>query len=344
MNICFIAPQVMNAVRGGVSIQATNTAKALIDKGVTVTFYDCWKQYNWQDFDCVHIFRADLDTYNIANWLTEESIPFVVSPIFYSLHKSSKIQFALKLSQLARYFLKGIRSDFDCIRDICNKSVMALPNTKAEKEALHKGFGIKRDKLTVVPNAVESHFKDADPTLFEKKYGRKDFILSVGNFGYPRKNMLNLIKALKDLTHPAVLIGRIYENAYGRACQEQMQKAKNILWLDALDHKDPLLASAYAACKVFAMPSLYETPGLAALEAGLAGATIVITPNGGPREYFKDLAIYIDPKDVDSIKDGLTRATKSEPNPNLKEQLLQNYIYPKIADQLIQLYSDVTKR
>jgi len=42
-----------------------------------------------------------------------------------------------------------------------------------------------------------------------------------------------------------------------------------------------MLASAYAACDVFVLPSMFETPGIAALEAGLAGAKIVITKYGG---------------------------------------------------------------
>ena len=44
-------------------------------------------------------------------------------------------------------------------------------------------------------------------------------------------------------------------------------------WLGRLDHHDPLLASAYAAARVFALPSWFETPGLAALEAALAGCS-----------------------------------------------------------------------
>ena len=44
-----------------------------------------------------------------------------------------------------------------------------------------------------------------------------------------------------------------------------------VRWLGASDHDDPLLASAYAAARVFALPSWFETPGLAALEAALAG-------------------------------------------------------------------------
>ena len=57
------------------------------------------------------------------------------------------------------------------------------------------------------------------------------------------------------------------------------------------DHDDPLLASAYAAARVFALPSWFETPGLAALEAALAGARWSITPFGCTREYFGDHAV-----------------------------------------------------
>ena len=47
--------------------------------------------------------------------------------------------------------------------------------------------------------------------------------------------------------------------------------ATGVSWLGRLDHHDPLLASAYAAARVFALPSWFETPGLAALEAGPGG-------------------------------------------------------------------------
>ena len=41
-----------------------------------------------------------------------------------------------------------------------------------------------------------------------------------------------------------------------------------------MEHRDPLLALAYSACSVFALPSTLETPGLAALEAAAAGAPL----------------------------------------------------------------------
>ena len=46
---------------------------------------------------------------------------------------------------------------------------------------------------------------------------------------------------------------------------------------------------------MFALPSWFETPGLAALEAALAGCSVVITPFGSTREYFGDLVEYARP-------------------------------------------------
>ena len=62
-------------------------------------------------------------------------------------------------------------------------------------------------------------------------------------------------------------------------------------WLGKLDHDDPLLASVYAAARVFALPSWFETPGLAAARRlRLAGVRpVAITPYGSTREYFGGL-------------------------------------------------------
>jgi len=58
---------------------------------------------------------------------------------------------------------------------------------------------------------------------------------------------------------------------------------------------------------LFILPTRYETPGRAALEAGLAGANVVITPYGGTREYSEEFAEYAEPHSVDSIKGGIVK-------------------------------------
>ena len=123
----------------------------------------------------------------------------------------------------------------------------------------------------------------------------------MGHIGPARKNVLGLIRALRTIDHPAVIIGKIIGKE-GEQCLKEAAENKNILIIPGLENESEMLASAYAACDVFALPSLFETPGIAALEAALAGSKIVITPHGGTREYFGTMAHYVDPHSVDSIR------------------------------------------
>lgn len=75
----------------------------------------------------------------------------------------------------------------------------------------------------------------------------------------------------------------------------------NIVFLGHIDHHDPLLASAYAAARVLAMPSLFESPGLVALDAAMAGTPVVATMFGNTRDYFLYHVEYVDPRSVQSI-------------------------------------------
>ncbi len=344
MNICFIGPQAMRAVSGGVDTQAGFTAKCLQELGEEITFYNPWERYNWEKIDIAHIFRAGFDTYSIAQFLYEIKKPFVVSPVFYSLHSPIKIKSFLLMSKLARKVCKGILTDLDCVHDICQFSSGILPNTNKEKELIKEALYIPYEKSYVIPNGVEERFANSDPSIFVNKYGIKDFILSVGNLGYKRKNMLNLIYALEKIDHPAVLIGAVYNNEYGLKCRERIEKSKNILWLDAIAHEDPMLASVYAACKVFALPSLFETPGIAALEAALAGANIVITEYGGTKEYFKDMAEYVKPDNISSIRETILKALSYSTNTKLKMHILSRYTWPEVVEKTLAVYNNICRK
>ncbi len=341
MKICFIIPQVMKAVSGGLCTQVTSLADSLKKKGVTIVYFNPWESCDWSDITLTHIFRADLETYNIAQWLYDAKHPFVVTPVFFNQHNHLSLRISSTMFDIARKIHSGVRTDLDCVHDICRYSLKVLPNTYEEKKFLEKGLSISSLKTKVIPNGVEERFAQADPSLFTEKYGIKDFILSVANFEYKRKNMLHFIRALEKINHPAVLIGTLHNNDYGRECKKRIEKNSNILWLDSIPHTDPLLASAYAACKVFALPSYYETPGLAALEAALAGANIVITPFGGPKEYFGNMAEYINPDDITSIQNAIVTALEKPPNRDLKLHILAHYTYPVITDQLIGIYEEI---
>jgi len=155
--------------------------------------------------------------------------------------------------------------------------------------------------------------------------------------------VLKLIRALGAIDHPAVIIGRIIKGPYGDACVKEAAKHKHIRLIDGLGNDSAMLASAYAACHVFALPSLFETPGIAALEAGLAGANVVITPHGGTKEYFRDMAVYVDPGDERAIRAGIEKALGAPRGTELKKHIAGNFLWELVAAKTAEVYK-VMKR
>jgi len=236
---------------------------------------------------------------------------------------------------------KRTYSDYFFTKYVCDNAKMVLPNTRDEGNLLCGALGVEREKIQIIHNGVEERFAHADPSIFEKKYGLKDFILYVGHLGAVRKNGPKIIEALQRIDHPSVIIADVLKNEEGDLCREMLSHSKNILHIDWLKHDDPMFASAYAACHTFILPTRYETPGRAALEAGLAGANVVITPYGGTREYFEQYAEYAEPSSVHSIVEVTEKSLEKKKDSVLKDHILKNFLWDKIARQTLQMYKRV---
>jgi glycosyltransferase involved in cell wall biosynthesis len=98
-----------------------------------------------------------------------------------------------------------------------------------------------------------------------------------------------------------------------------------------------------SACDLFVLPSLYETPGIAALEAALAGAKIVITPFGGTHDYFGSDAVYVDPTSEADIAKGIRAALIREKNPALSEHIKKEFMWARVGEKTKQVYEHVLK-
>ncbi len=272
------------------------------------------------------------------------NIKFIVEPVFYSTHSESFLKFINKIDLGLRKIARGIWFDYGFTRDICNWSCKVTPNTSEELNILSEGLSIPKKKFKIIYNGVSDRFLNADPGLFEREYGIKDFILCVGHIGPARKNVLSFVKVLSKINHPAVFIGKIIPSGESEQVLKLAKDNRNLRIIDNMDNDSPMLASAYAACNTFALPSLYETPGIAALEAGLAGAKIVITPYGGTKDYFEDMAIYSDPYSVDSIKNSIEDSLNKPKDDKLKKHIEQNFLWNKIAGETIKLYHEILNR
>ena len=344
IRVCYIAQQSVGLVGGGPLVQLHETARYLPEFGVEVEFFDQWKPFPRERMDLVHIFNASLMTYDTARRLVHFGIPYVVSPIFFSNRSPAAIRLARKGSKLIGKGIGVVRTDFEYTAEICRDAKMILPNTTDEGALISEGMEIASDKIMVVPNGVDPRFAEAKGDLFEKEYGLRDFVLNVGHIGSGRKNVLKLMQAMKGVDADLVVIGKVHQGGYAEACFEEAERNSRIHIIEGLPNDSPLLASAYAACKVFALPSIFETPGIAALEAAVAGASIVITEVGGTRDYFGEDAIYVTPGSVDDIRRGLTEAL-GKPRPDgLATKIIENYAWRRVAERTAEAYREAIGR
>lgn len=341
MKVGIIAPMSIAAVNGGLRTQVNFTALHLRNFGVEPVFLSPFKELKKLDLNLVHVFGSSIENSGIMSQLNQLNIPVVLSPVFYSNRSSSSIAKAIKIERLLSKFGNGIRSDFGIKAQICNRADLILPNTKKEADLVKEGFSISNNKIKVVPNGVEERFAKADPDLFHQKYGLKDFVCFAGQAGAPRKNVELLLKAAPNIKAPLVIIGSFSDNEYGSRCQQIAGKLDSVTLIDSLDHNSDLLASAYAACKVFVLPSQYETPGIAAMEAALAGSNIVITEKGGTKEYFLDYAQYIQPGSKSSLIQGINQSLTKGSSDELKDHVLTNYTWDKVAELTYNQYKRV---
>lgn len=339
MKAGFIAPLGIAAVNGGVRTQALQTASHLEKLGVEVQFISPWSDS--LDVDLVHIFVAGPDTLGILKRCSELGIKTVLSPVFFSNRSSSTISKTLKVEQMLTFAGSGIRSDFGIKAEACRVADKILPNTTAEESLILNGFGIPGSKSIVVPNGVESRFAEASAELFTDRYGVNDFVLFVGQAGAPRKNVIKLLEAAPKIDSQIVIIGTLYDDDYGNRCKALANEAGNITFIDTLEHDSKLLESAYAACHTFVLPSLYETPGIAAMEAALAGANVAITNKGGTQEYFGDLAEYLSPNDINSIVSAIISTLEEEKTPELKADILKRFTWNVVAEKTLEVYKEV---
>ncbi len=339
MKVALLTHPASSVLRGGPRVQLEQTARELSRLGVEVRQITGENQVSGRDVDLVHIFGAGMGTYHVARALHSMSIPIVLTPIYITRRPPMQVRVVRSVDRLMRRLLPGFWTDYGMIAEMCSWSRLVAPNTQEESELFRTAFGVGQEKLMTIPNGVEERFAHGDPTLFTGTYNVADFVLSVGHIGPARKNVGRLIEALEGVDAPAVIVGRIEESREAQALVARARANPRVTVLDHIDHTSDMLASAYAACTVFVLPSLFETPGIAALEAGLAGARVVITPHGGTRDYFSDHAAYVDPYSVADIRRGIVEALRAPRTPDLSNHIVSRFLWRHVAERTREVYA-----
>ena len=154
-------------------------------------------------------------------------------------------------------------------------------------------LGLPEERIRVVPNGVEDVFTADGPRA------GGDYVLAVGTLE-PRKNLARIAAAV-----PGEL------RVVGARGWGGVDPPANVTWLG--DVPDDELAALYRGARCLVYASLYEGFGIPVAEALACGCPIVTSRDSAMVEIARDDATYVDPRSVESIRDGIERATPPAP-------------------------------
>jgi glycosyltransferase involved in cell wall biosynthesis len=342
-SVLFHAPSFAFQAPGGGENQLVQTGRHLEALGVRIRLFSAWTD-RLEQARLLHLFGMSREGLELARVARARHVPVVVSPICWieplamaALAKGP----ARGALDLVQWMLRPSAPRWPTWRrDLLALAQAILPNSHAEARQLVRYFGADAGAIHVVPNGVARRFAEARPEPFRSVYGGDDFVLFVGRIE-PRKNVLGLVRAVRSLGLPLVAIGAAPagHERYAETCRRAGGPA--VEWIGDLAHDDPRLASAYAAARVFALPSWFETPGLAALEAAVAGAAVVITPFGCTREYFGDRVKYARPDRPRALRRAIERAWKTGADPRLAGEVAAHYLWSNAARRTAEVYDEI---
>jgi glycosyltransferase involved in cell wall biosynthesis len=360
--------------KGGDSTQLFQTAAELKKLGIEVgTSFEL--KPDATGYDIAHIFNLrTLDATQVqVEHLKSQGTPIVMSPIYLNpskalwgtklienifAQKPSEEQLKQNLDGLKNGVLRvataqgqtftaeGLNRfspDYDRRqRQILSNIDYLLPNSVLEMDQLARTLRVGNIPYDIAPYGADPKvFLDADPEPFVKEYGLRDFVLQVGRIERS-KNQLLLCHALRNVDLQLVLIGGNLQEYYLQWCKQY--GPKNLKIISHLPHE--MLKSAYAAARVHVLPSWIETCGLVTMEAALANCSAVVSLFGYEREYYRDLAYYCDPSDVDDIRANVVNAWQNydrdrNRREELKQLILREYSWKRSAEICLKAYQKV---
>ena len=315
-------------------IKMEKVRKRLTEWGHVVDFFDPWST-DIKQYDIYHHFSAMKWDRPVVHFAKTSGVKVVLETMYWDSFRYSltaPVSDELRrLKRLVEYLFKRLLPRMAPNRRLLMMADALVANSRTEADLLKKHYAIPSDRICVVFNGVDRGFSEATPHLFRDRYGLENFILCTGIIE-ERKNQLGLIKALSGTDLELVLIGGSPgpHRSYLERCKELA--GDRVHFIDALDHDDPLLKSAYAACSVLALPSWHETTGKSCLEAAILGKNVVMTTNApAAREYFGDLIAYVNPGDMKALRNALLRAKRELPNDQLRQRISDLYLWEEVT-------------
>jgi glycogen(starch) synthase len=212
-------------------------------------------------------------------------------------------------------------------------------------------FDLPVDRVTVVPNGIDATRWTA--TARAKSAARASFgtdgpvLVCAGRLVH-EKGVQTLLRALRPLraAHPRLRLAVAGAGPYEQALREHARRlriARAVDWLGFVP--EPELAELFGAADAVVVPSLYEPFGIVALEAVVAGASLVVAETGGLRDLAATglAAASFPAGDVDALVDAVGKvlidpAAGRRAAARAARIVRRDYTWHAVADRTLEIY------
>ncbi|PVV55637.1 glycosyltransferase family 4 protein [Chryseobacterium sp. HMWF035] len=316
--------------RGSDILENSNVHFVETSKGKMSRQFKMGKDAQKQNADIFHGLSGELplkwDKKNIKKIVTIHDLIFERYPQYYS------------------FFDRKIH--FWKFRKAANSADKIIAISEQTKRDIIQFLKVPESKIEVIYQGCHKAFKEQQSEEFIQKTKEKyslpeKFILNVGTIE-ERKNLLNVVKALKDTNIPLVVVGK--KTKYFRKVEQFVQQHKiSVQFLEGVSMDE--LAAIYKLADIFVYPSFFEGFGIPVIEA-LFSKTVAITSNtsclpeaGGPD------SVYVDPENHLDIQSKIKFLWDNESERKRRADkgfyFVQQFNDEPIANNLMNLYRKI---
>ncbi len=229
-------------------------------------------------------------------------------PTIITLHDLTHLHYpatqpAARLREIERRLGRGVE-----------QARLVLTDSQFVAHEAQRHFGLPAQRFIVAPLGVAARFhprsaQALEPLLQGLGVEPGGYFLCVGTLE-PRKNLVQALRAHTRLPEalrqrfPLLIVGMAgWKN---RDLTHELQKALASGHVRLMGYlPDEQVAHLVAGARALVFPSLYEGFGLPVVEAMASGTPVILTPRSAMPEVAGNAGTYIEPDDVQSLRDAL---------------------------------------
>ena len=340
MRVAVLSYPMLFQTAGGLKMKVGRTVDALVRRGIDARLFDPLHE-RLKDYDLVHVFAPYNDNNRVIEQAKNDGLPVVLSTIFstrFSRWDGVRARFLTRLiGKLTRWEVTTSYEQNSRALKLVDRLVVL---GGMERQCLVEGYLMPPSKISIVHNGIGDEFFRATPDAFFQRWPqlRRPFVLHTGQL-YDVKNQRGLVQALKGLDIDIVLIGQPLDRDYLAACLAE--GGPRVHYLGELPHGE-LIASAYAACTLVAIPSRYEGMPNSILEALAADRAAVLTDTHTMDfELPTDVAAQVASTDHRAIRQAVERLLAQPPAPGRARGVVSAMSWDVVATKLDEVYRQV---